>query len=62
VWVYGGRTVVVVETTSKGPVVTRRGDPDRVPGPQREAAAAWLGEFFPRLTHDERFALLWRPT
>lgn len=58
-WVFRGRTVVVVEMTSRGPVVTRRGDPGRVPPPQQEAAAAWLGEFFPRLTHDERYSLLW---
>lgn len=59
-WWYRGRAVVVVEFQEKGvPAVTVKVGRDRVHPTDREKAADWLKEFFPRLTHDERYAVLW---
>ena len=59
-WWYRGRAVVVVEFPRKGePSVTVLVGRDRIHPTAREEAAHWLGEYLPRLTHDERYALLW---
>jgi hypothetical protein len=58
-WRYMGRTVVIFEVPKKGaPTVTVR-PKGKVDGAMKEAAAFWLGEYLPRLTHDERYHLLW---
>ncbi len=58
-WHYRGRAVVVVDTYDTGPpTVTVRVGKDRIHPTDREKAADWLGEFMPRLSHDERYALL----
>jgi hypothetical protein len=59
-WWYKGRAVVVVEYRDKGtPTVTVKVGKDRVDPASREAAADWLKEHLPRLSHDARYAILW---
>lgn len=59
-WCFRGRPVVVVAVYADGHRdVTCRVGRDRVDPAAREEAAAWLATFFPRLTHDERYAVLW---
>lgn len=58
-WWYRGRAVVVVEVTSKGPLVVTRVDRNRVDAASREAAAFWLNQILTRLTHDDCYAMLW---
>lgn len=59
-WWLCGRKVVTVEVRDRGEVwVTVRGGPRRVHPEDRERAADYLREFLPRLTHDERYAILW---
>lgn len=60
-WWHKGRAVVVVEVTRVGPVITVRVPFWRVGEAEREAAAFWLREYLPRLSHDERYAMLWAP-
>lgn len=60
-WWYRGRCVVIVEFRDAGPPsVTVKVGKDRVDGASRERAAFWLGEYLPRLSHDERYLLLWQ--
>lgn len=60
-WVHRGRAVVVVEVTSKGPVVTVRPGSTPVDAAAKESAAWWLAQLLTRLTHDEAYATLWGP-
>jgi hypothetical protein len=58
-WWYRGRAVVVVEYKPSGPPsVTCKVGRDRIHPTSREAAADWLKEHLPRLSHDERYAVL----
>jgi len=60
VWHFGGRPAVLVQIDRRGVVLWQvKGDPRRVGAVDREIAANLLGEFLPRLSHDERYALLW---
>lgn len=59
-WWFRGRAVVVVQFVRKGsPEVTVKVGRDRVDAASREKAADWLKEYYPRLSHDERYAVLW---
>lgn len=59
-WWYRGRGVVLVEVMRRGDVlVTAKVPAFRVDRVSRELAAEWLREYMPRLTHDERYAILW---
>lgn len=59
-WHHKGRAVVVVEMTSQGvPLITVTVPKWRVDEASREAAAWWLNQLQPRLTHDEAFEILW---
>lgn len=59
-WRDRNRVVVVVEVMRCGePVVTVKVGRDCVNPANREAAADWLKDFLPRLSHDERYAILW---
>lgn len=60
-WWHRGRPVVVVEVDRRGTDVTVRVPSWRVDRVARELAADWLKDHMPRLTHDERYALLWSP-
>lgn len=58
-WHFAGRLALVVEQKPSGDLDITIPHPERVSPAGREAAAYWLAEMLPRLTHDERYALLW---
>jgi len=59
-WSYEGYPAVVFEVDCWGrPVVTTYVGKNQVEPVSRELAAHWLGEFLPRLSHDERYSLIW---
>ncbi len=57
-WHYEGRLAIIVEVTRHGNVEITIPHPERVDKVGREIAAAWLVDLLPRLSHDERYALL----
>lgn len=58
-WHFAGRLAVVVEITRRGEVQLTVPHPERVGCVGREIAADWLAEFLTRLSHEERYAILW---
>lgn len=54
-----GRVVVVVEILAQSPPTVEVRKPERVTPADRERIADWLGDYLPRLSHDERYTLLW---
>lgn len=59
-WWYKGRTVVVFEIDQRGfHHVTTKVPKWRVNEVYRELAAEWLRQYMPKLTHDERYYLIW---
>lgn len=58
-WWFGGRKAITVEVDKRGNVWTCvHGDKCRISPSDREWAAHLLKEYLPRLTHDERYAIL----
>lgn len=53
-----GRVCLVVEVEARGVRWEPRPGLLRLTGGEREAAADWLRGWFPRLTHDECYAML----
>lgn len=58
-WHWAGRIAVVVEQNGRGEVTAVAPHSERVSGAGKMQAADWLGEFLPRLTIRERYAILW---
>ncbi len=59
-WPGNGRPVVVVEMTSCGePLVRMLPTRSKVSGADREAAAAWLSNLYPRWGHEAAYVVLW---
>ena len=59
-WWYRGRPVVIVEVPPRGRPWAEVTVPYwRVDYPGRMAAAFWAMEFFPRLSHEEVYVMLW---
>jgi hypothetical protein len=58
-WRQDGRVVALVEVLALGPPRVTVRKPERIAPADRERIADWLAEYLPRLTHDERYALLW---
>ena len=59
-WCKNGRTVAVVDVWDSGvPSLTVRVGRDQISPVDRERLADWLKDYFPRLSHDERYAMLW---
>lgn len=54
----GERQVFSVVFRSDGPHIHFTCDPSKLTGAEKEEAADWLKEHLPRLSHDQRFALL----
>jgi hypothetical protein len=60
-WWHRGRAVVVFEIDRRGRRTVEVLVPRfRVHEVAREYAADWLKEYFGKLTHEERYALLWQ--
>lgn len=59
-WCCDGRVAIKLKIRQNGEVLVRvLAHAHEVAAGDRERAAEWLSEFFPRLTHDQRYEILW---